>query len=254
MITALIVDDEEKNRETLAKMFDMFCPDVKVIGKAEDANSAYEIIQKDKPQVVFLDIEMPGGDGFSLIEKFDTIDFQIIFTTAHAAYAIKAIKFAALDYLLKPINLNELKVAVEKAIANKDSKSNLELDKKIEVLKDNRVNNNFEFQKIALSTLEGIEYYSIDQILRCEADRAYCKFHFVGGKQILVSKPLSEFEELLNECNFYRVHKSNMVNLAHIKKYVRGAGGYVILSDDSHVDVSVRRKEDLMVVLSGKFN
>ncbi|MFI5204707.1 MAG: LytR/AlgR family response regulator transcription factor [Flavobacteriales bacterium] len=252
MITAVIVDDEEKNREGLAKMLDQFCPDVRVVGKAENISSAKEIIQQEKPQVVFLDIEMPGGDGFSLIEEFEKPDFQVIFTTAHAAYAIKAIKFAALDFLLKPININELKVAIEKAIANYTNKTDTGLKQKINVLRENRTNDKFDFQKIALPTIDGIEYYAINMILRCEADRAYCKFYLSTGKQILVSKPLSEFEDLLTECNFFRIHKSNMVNLNHIKKYVRGSGGYVVLSDDSHVDVSVRRKEELMSILERK--
>lgn len=249
MITAVIVDDEEKNREALAKMLDQFCPDVQVVGKAENVSFAKEVILKEKPQMVFLDIEMPGGDGFSLIEEFEKPEFQVVFTTAHAAYAIKAIKFAALDFLLKPININELKVAVEKAINNHANKTDTGLKQKINILRQNRNNDQFDFQKIALPTTDGTEYYSIDSILRCEADRAYCKFYLTTGKQILVSKPLSEFEDLLSECNFFRIHKSNMVNLNHIKKYVRGAGGYVVLSDDSHVDVSVRRKDELMSIL-----
>ncbi len=249
-VTALIVDDEYKNRESLAKLIDQFCYGVEVIGQSENVKSAKEFIDNNKPQIVFLDIEMPGGNGFTLLEKFKNPEFQLIFTTAHADYAIKAIKFAALDYLLKPINVNELKIAVEKAIQNISSDKNDSLNKKIDVLKVNQQNEGFNFKKIALPSLDGIEFYEIEEILRCEADRAYCKFYLINGKRITVSKSLREFEDLLNECNFFRVHKSNMINLSHIKKYVKGKGGYVVLSDDSHVDVSVRKKEMLMEVLA----
>jgi two-component system LytT family response regulator len=249
-VTALIVDDEHKNRETLVKLIDQFCYGIKVIGQAENVQAAKEFIDTNKPQIVFLDIEMPGGNGFTLLEKFDKPDFQLIFTTAHADYAIKAIKFAALDYLLKPINVNELKIAVEKAIESVQNSSSQHLDQRFNVLKDNQKNEGFDFKKIALPSLEGIEFYEINEILRCEADRAYCNFYLTNGQKITVSKSLREFEELLSECNFFRIHKSNMVNLGHIKKYIKGKGGYVVLSDDSHVDVSVRKKELLMEVLA----
>ncbi len=251
MLKAIIVDDEEKNREGLARMIDQFCHDISVVGKAESVATARSAIESHQPDIVFLDIEMPGGNGFSLLEEMPNPNFQVIFTTAHADYAIKAIKFAALDYLLKPININELKTAVEKAILSMNvvQDDNL-LKKKFEVLKDNRKNEGFDFEKIALPTSDGIDFYEISEILRCEADRAYCKFHMLNGQKVVVSKPLKEFEDLLEECNFFRVHKSNMINLRQIKKYVKGKGGYLILSDDSHVDVSVRRKEALMEVLA----
>ena len=249
MVTALIVDDENKNRESLAKLIDQFCYGVEVIGNAENVKTAEEFINKNQPQIVFLDIEMPGGNGFTLLEKYDNPEFQLIFTTAHADYAIKAIKFAALDYLLKPININELKVAVEKAINNINSQSE-SLDKRFHVLKDNQKNEGFDFKKIALPSLDGIEFYDLTEILRCEADRAYCNFYLTNGNKITVSKSLREFEDMLSECNFFRIHKSNMVNLSHIKKYIKGKGGYVVLSDGSHVDVSVRKKEMLMEVLA----
>jgi two-component system LytT family response regulator len=252
MPTAVIVDDEEKNREALAKMLDQFCHDVQVVAKAKNAAEAKDVIERDKPDIVFLDIEMPGGDGFSLLESFDRPNFHIIFTTAHAAYAIKAIKFAALDYLLKPINLNELKIAVEKAVNMRITGHDEWLPEKIDVLKSNRSNSHFDFKRIALPNGDGIDFYDIKDILRCEADRSYCKFYLDGGKEILISRSMGEFEDLLNECNFFRVHKSHMVNLHHIKKYVRGTGGYVILSDNSHVDVSIRRKDELMQVLAIK--
>ncbi len=251
MVNALIVDDEQNNREALAKMLDQFCPDVHVVDKVGSVAEAIESIGNHDPKIVFLDVEMPGGNGFTLLEQIDNPNFHVIFTTAHAAYAVKAIKFAALDYLLKPINLNELKVATEKAIKSiNNGQSEGDKARKIEVLRDNRTKESFDFSKIALPTIDGIEFYKVDDILRCEADRSYCKFYLNDGKSIVVSKPLKEYEDLLSECNFFRIHKSNMVNLGHVTKYVKGKGGYVVLTDGSHVGVSHRKKDDLMNILS----
>ena len=250
MIKAIVVDDEVKNREGLSKMISQFCHDVEVCATAESVEMAIDEIEKHDPDLVFLDIEMPEQNGFELLEQIESPKFQVIFTTAHAEYAIKAIKFAALDYLLKPINLNELKAAVERAVnrASNPIKDN-RLKERLSVLSESRTKGNFSFQKIALPSSEGLEFYNISKILRCEADRAYCKFYLDSGNSVLVSKPLSEFEDLLSECNFFRIHKSNMINLDHVTKYVKGRGGYVILSDGSHADVSARRKDELMNVL-----
>lgn len=251
MITAIIVDDDEVNRDSLEKMIDQYFPDVQIIGKADSVQNTKKLLKASYPDILFLDIEMPNGNGFELLTAEISQDMHVIFTTAHAEYAIKAIKFAAFDYLLKPINLNELKAAVEKAInAKSRHNSNNILSNKISILQDNHKNGKYDFKKIALPSVEGLEFYETKNILRCEADRAYCNFYTTNGKKIVVSKPLKEFEDILAECNFFRVHKSNMVNLTHIKKYVRGNGGYVILSDDSLVTVSVRRKEELMTILS----
>jgi len=251
MVNAIIVDDEEKNRESLAKLINQFCFDVNIIDKVESAAEAKKSINKNKPQILFLDIEMPGGDGFQLLQELEKPKFEVIFTTAHANYAIKAIKFAALDFLLKPINVNELKIAIERAVEKIDNNGGSELNsKQFGVLKSNVNKNNFDFNKIALPTLDGIDFYDVDDIIRCEAERAYCNFYTIRGEKILVSKSLKEFEELLTECNFYRIHKSHMVNLKHIKKYFKGKGGQVLMSDESFVDVSVRRKDDLMKVLA----
>lgn len=246
MIKAIVVDDEVKNREGLSKMISQFCHYVDAVGEAESVDAAIELIDEHNPELVFLDIEMPEKNGFALLEHYDEPEFQVIFTTAHAEYAIKAIKLAALDYLLKPVNLNELKVAVEKAIREA---ANNDQDERLSILKESRGQGDFKFQRIALPTSEGVEFYTISDILRCEADRAYCRFHMSNKQAIIVSKPLSDFEDMLQECNFMRIHKSNMVNMSHVRKYVKGRGGYVVLTDGSHVDVSVRRKDEVMKAL-----
>lgn len=250
MTKAIIIDDEEINRKTLSKMLDLYVPDIEVVGLAESSDEGLKLIESKHPEIVFLDIEMPEKTGFDMLKEIKNPTFQIIFTTAHAEYAIKAIKFAALDYLLKPINLNELKIAVEKAIkALKDGEN---ISGKIDIVTANKPSTHFEFNKIALPTLDGIEFYNTEDIIRVEADRAYCKFYLKSGKEILVSKSLKEYEDILEECNFFRTHKSHMVNLSTIMKYVKGKGGYVILEDGSHVDVSVRKKEQLISLLAKK--
>lgn len=254
-VTCIIVDDEVQNQEVLARMIDLFCPSVKVLGKANNVEQAVKLIKDTKPDVVFLDIEMPGGNGFTLFDKIKNPSFYTVFTTAHAEYAIKAIKFAAFDYLLKPINLTELKQAVEK-IAEKIQSGFLTTNdsghKMADVLRTNRKNHNYDFTKIALPTSEGIEFYELSDILRCEADRAYCVFHMLNKKRIMVSKSLKEYEDILAEANFFRVHKSNMINVKHVTKYLKGKGGFVQLVDGSLVAVAVRKKEEFFQCLKNQ--
>ncbi|MEX1003081.1 MAG: LytTR family DNA-binding domain-containing protein [Crocinitomicaceae bacterium] len=247
MITCVIVDDEEHVRSSLTKMLDMFCPNVRILGTAENISRAKELIEERQPNLVFLDVEMPGGSGFELLESLDNINFQVVFTTAHAAYAIKAIRYAAMDYLLKPINVDELKEAVNKCA---NSKTNPQaLNQQVEVLKTNRRNENFVFSKIALPTAEGMEFFNLKDVIRCEADRAYCKFHLTDKKKIHISKPMSEYQEILTQGNFIKVHKSNIVNLSHVEKYIKGKGGQLVLTDGSLVNVAVRRKEAVVNAL-----
>ena len=250
MLTAILVDDEEKNRVTLERMLSNFCPQVNILGKADSVRAAIALIEKETPDVVFLDIEMPGGNGFELIEHYEEPAFEVIFTTAHDLYAINAIKFSALDYLLKPLNIKELKEAVDRAEKKKGRKSEADNKKRFQALRSNLAQPDKKFTKIAMPTSEGIEFIEADDILIAQADRSYAKFHLANGKNIIVSQPLGDYEELLEQCNFFRVHKSHMVNLNHIEKYVKGKGGYVIMKDGSHVDVSVRRKEMLLRVLT----
>lgn len=247
MITCVIVDDEKHVRESLTKMLEMFCPNVSIKGVATNIKEAKELILEKKPHLVFLDVEMPSGSGFDLLESLDKIDFKVVFTTAHAVYAIKAIKYAAMDYLLKPINVDELKDAVSKCAEHQ-----LDTDayqKQAEVLKSNRQAENFAFSKIALPTSDGIEFFDLEDIIRCEADRAYCKFHLTNNKKIHISKPMSEYEEILSQTNFLKVHKSNIVNLNHVVKYVKGKGGDLVMTDGTLVNVAVRRKDEVVQAL-----
>lgn len=246
MLNAIIVDDEVQSRETLERMLVNFCPEVEILGKAASVAEALPLIDEKQPNVVFLDIEMPGGNGFTLLEHYEEFPFEVIFTTAHDLYAINAIKFSALDYLLKPVNIRELQEAVKRAEKKVGEKSEDDRRQKIDALKSNLAQGEQQFTKIALPTSEGIDFIEIDNVIRVEAERSYSNFHLKGRKKIMVSKPLSEYEALLEACNFFRVHKSHMINLNHLEKYVKGKGGYVIMNDDSHVDVSIRRKDSLL--------
>lgn len=244
-IRSILVDDEQRHHDILGKMLTTFCPSVDLLGDAYSVKEAVSLINEVKPHLVFLDIEMPEGNGFTLFDHFEDPPFEVIFTTAHDLYAINAIKYAALDYLLKPINIQELKQAVARAqkILTKQAPSRGE---EYQVLKENMQLQDKRFTKIALRSSEGIDFVEANRLLRVEANHVYSNFHLDNGKVIMVSKPLGDFEALLESCNFFRVHKSHMVNLSHVDKYIKGKGGYLILKDGSHVDVSVRKKEALL--------
>ncbi|SHG89851.1 LytR/AlgR family response regulator transcription factor [Flagellimonas flava] len=245
-IKAIIVDDEARHHETLGKMLGNFCPEIEILGNAQNVSEAVSLIMDKSPQIIFLDIEMPGGNGFTLFDHFEEPPFEVIFTTAHDLYAINAIKYAALDYLMKPINIRELQDAVARAAKVINKKGVTVSSEKINVLKSNLKLEDQRFTKIALPSSDGIDFIEAEAIIRAEAERSYSNFYLQSGKKILVSKPLKEYEALLEQCNFFRVHKSHMINLTHLEKYVKGKGGYVIMKDGSHVDVSVRKKDDLL--------
>jgi two-component system LytT family response regulator len=247
MLRCIIVDDEKQVRLSIAKMINMFCPDVEIVGSAANISEAKSLILSESPDVVFLDVEMPGGSGFDLLESLENVDFKVIFTTAHAAYAIKAIKYSAMDYLLKPLNVQELEEAIRKC-KERSSDSNHYNDQ-VTLLNRNMALGHNNFSKIALPTAQGIEFRDVDDIIRCEADRAYCNFYFNGGKKMLISKPMAEYEEILTEANFLKVHKSNIVNIKYISKYIRGKNGELVLSDGSIVIVANRRKKDVCQAL-----
>jgi two-component system LytT family response regulator len=248
MIEAVVVDDERKGRELLVKILQTYCNDIEVVGQAETANQAYEVISATKPKLVFLDIEMPNGTGFDLLKMFAKIEFDIIFTTAYDHYAIKAIKYAAIDYLLKPIDIDELQEAVFKVQSkvNQETKGQPE---NIEVLLSALTNANL-VKKIAIPDQEGVAIVEISDIIRCQADSNYTLIFLKDGSKLVSTKTLKEYNNLLDEAVFKRVHNSFLININHIKKYIKGDGGQVVMSDDSIVEVSRRRKNDLLDALT----
>ena len=241
---AIIIDDEEKGRKILQSLIESYCRDVEVVATASDADEAYTLITKHKPDVIFLDIEMPNGNGFYLLEKFNEIPFQVIFTTAYDSYAIKAIKYHALDYLLKPIDIDELKQAVEKI---KIQKQNGQPETRyMEFLASRKL----EFSgRIGLPIKEGVVFLAISDIIWIESDGNYCTFHAADSKKYVVSKNLGEYEELLPCNEFFRAHKSHLINVKKVKKYIRTDGYYVEMEDGALVEIARRKKDEFLNIM-----
>ena len=243
MIEAIIIDDEMHCRKTLAILLKEYCPEVQVVDQCSDADEGLKSIAKFNPDLVFLDIEMPGMNGFDMLEQFSEIPFAVVFTTGYDQYAIKAFRFYAIDYLLKPIEPKGLINAVHKVKTQKQLPSADQFQMLL-----NKINNREEiFPKIPVPTSDGFDLIPIDQVLFCEAKDNYTYFNLKNKKKIIACRMLKEVEEQLNDFSFFiRVHNSYIVNIKEVKKYVRGEGGYVIMSDDSTVNVSRSRKEILL--------
>ncbi len=239
---ALIIDDEEESRNLLEKSIASYCRDIAVVGMASSGEEAYKLILQQNPDLIFLDIEMPNGSGFDLLKKFRDISFEVIFVTGFDHYALNAIKFNCLDFLLKPLNIDELIEAVEKArvqVENKDLKKRI--NNLLANLKQPAANN-----KIALPTIEGIEFLPVNSIIRLEANGPCTWIYADGQKKILSSKILKEFEQLLGGFSFFRTHRAHIVNLEFVHKFIKTEGGYLIMSDNTNVPVSRRNREALL--------
>lgn len=243
MLKALIVDDEKKSRESLKILLEDFCDNIEVAGLASSVDEAYNLIQSSAPEIVFLDIQINRETGFDLLNKLRNIDFEVVFTTAFSEYAIEAIKFSAIDYLLKPINIDQLKGAVDKA----ESKvKNFSFREKLDYLLHNFKSESSENFKLVLPTSDGLMFINFKDILYCEASSNYTIFHMRDGKKYIVSKTLKEYEDILANYNFFRIHNSFLVNLREIKKYVKGEGGHVVMTNEQMLDVSKRKKETFL--------
>lgn len=219
------------------------CPDLSVVGLAENVKEGVEMIERFQPDLVFLDISMPDGSGFDLLEKVSGHKFELIFATASDQHAIRAIKYSACDYLLKPIDIEELKAAVEKVLAKKRSSPNMEnLQFLIQHLK--RADENF--QKITLPTGNAYEIVNIKDIIRCEADGSYTTFYLGDKRKLMISAGLKHYEELLPENDFIRVHHHHLINMNHVVRFLKEDGGYAVMSDGSKIEISRRKKEAFM--------
>jgi two-component system LytT family response regulator len=248
MLKAIIVDDEPNCSESLGLMLKRYCHEVELSAICNSGDSALKEIPLHHPQLVFLDIEMPHMNGFELIEKLPEINFELIFTTSYDQYAIKAIKFSALDYLLKPVDREELKKAVQKVMQRQQPPLPQQLEILLQKL-NQPVNSNL---KIAIPTMEGLQMIQVDSIISCTSDSNYTNFHLKNKQKITASRTLKDIEEMLEGRSFFRVHNSHLVNLNEIHKYVKGEGGYLIMSDDTNIDVSRSRKEMLLHKLQPK--
>ena len=242
MLKAIIVDDEPYCCESLATLLERFCPEVKISAICNSGQEALTAIAEIKPHLVFLDIEMPYMNGFELLEKLPAIDFELVFTTSYDQYAIKAFRFSALDYLLKPIDREELQKAVKKVVDRKHSP----IPQQLEILLQKINHPNIPIQRIALPTMEGLQLVPVNSIISCASEGNYTTFLMKDKQKIVVSRPLKEVEEMLAEHSFFRVHYSYLVNMNEIEKFIKTDGGYLIMSDGSYVDVSRSKKEILL--------
>jgi two-component system LytT family response regulator len=243
MIKAILVDDEIHCLDTLHILIGDYCPDVQIVAQCSSAKHALEAVDRHHPELVFLDIEMPVMNGFEFLEQFKEIRFAVIFTTSYDQYAIKAIRFSALDYLLKPIDPKELITAVRKV----QVQPHLPYAEQFEILMNHVNKKENRFQKIALPTSDGFELIPADQVIKCEADDNYTHLYLKNNTRIVVCRTLKEMEEQLQPYTiFLRVHHSYLVNLNEVNRYIRGEGGYLIMSDHSTVNVSRSRKDALL--------
>jgi two-component system, LytTR family, response regulator len=241
---AVIIDDEKRTRELIAKLIESFELGIETFPIGENVTSGLKAIEDIHPDIVFLDIQMPDGTGFDLLKMIPQKNFEVIFITAHEEFAIKAIKFSALDYILKPIDPEELKKSIEKAIESIDHKRE---DTQFEALQQNIQPS--QKRRLVLKTQESVHVVDLDKIIRCEADRNYTSFYLIDHKKILVSKTLKDYETLLTGHNFLRVQQSHLVNLDYVDRYDKAHGGTVIMKDGSEVPISPAKRDIFFKIL-----
>lgn len=246
MYKALIVEDEKHSWEFLRNLIATYCPSLQVVGIANNVDEGVAAIKQYQPDIVFLDIEMQTGTGFDLLQKFPKPDFEVIFTTAYDHYAIKAIKFSAVDYLLKPIDIEELKQSVEKALEKKQNQTG---QVALQMLLKNLQSPKQSEQSITLSTSNGFEFIPLKDIVRIEASGPYSHFFLKGTKKIIVSRHLKEYEMLLSDHGFYRIHNSHIINLDEVKRMAKSDGGYAIMSDDEPIAISPKKKDEFLTLI-----
>ncbi len=244
MIRALIIDDEEQSRKLLISLLSFLPIKTEIVAEAEDVDTGIAAIKKHEPELVFLDIHLKNGLGFDILNQFINPFFQVIFTTAHDSYAIKAFRFSALDYLLKPVNPEELLEALKKTIQNRTSSE--ELNGKLQILDFNKKNKN---KKLALTNSEGIHFVDIHDIIFCKGEGSYTTFFLTNNRNILISKGIKEYDDLLNPYGFFRTHQSYIINLAQVNKLLKEDGGTLLMNNGSKICVSRRKKEKLLEIL-----
>lgn len=242
MLRILIVDDEAHMRDTLAKMLARHCPQAEIAGEADGVATGVKATQKLNPNLVLLDVQMADGTGFDLLKALPAIDFQVIFITAYDQYALQAFRFSAVDYLLKPVNPEHLITAISRAEVILQDHFRLQM----QALEENLNAMNHQNKKIILKTTEKIYLLELKNIISCESDNCYTLVNTTEANRIMISKTLKEFDDMLSGCGFYRIHKSHLINLSHIKRFEKQDGGYVILTNDLKIPVALRKREELM--------
>lgn len=243
MLKSIIVDDEKHCVDRLSFLLEKYSDIIEITAICSTVEDAKKSIEKILPDILFLDVHLYEETAFDLLKKLDTINFEIVFITAFDNYAIDAFKYAALDYLLKPIEEESFEKTIDKL---KKKTSLKDIADKMDVLFYNLQNKNAAFNKIVVPTMEGLEFIKIDDIIRCQSDNTYTHIFLKGNKRKTVSKTLKHYENLLEQHHFFRIHHSHLVNISCIDKYIKGKGGYIITSDGAHIEVAVRRKEEFI--------
>jgi two-component system LytT family response regulator len=250
MITAVLIDDDEHLRKGMKSLLQRYAPDIRIIGEAESVTTGIEALQQLQPQVVFLDIHLADGTGFDILEEVaktqNKTNAHIVFITAHEQYALKAFKFSALDFLLKPVDPEDLLKSIQKIKEALEKNTSFE---HIDLLLENIRKKVDNFKRIALSTSEGIHLFEISDIIRCESQDNYTQFFIKNHKPLLISKTLKDYEELLKEHGFERIHQSHLINLSYLKSYIKTDGGYVVMADNSNLPIAQRKKERLQELI-----
>ena len=249
-ITAFIADDEFQSREVIKLLLGELFPELKIIGEADNVQDALSGIENKKPQLVFLDIQIRNETAFTLLDKLGTVNFEIIFTTAHNEYAVKAFRYSALDYLLKPTDAGELKTAVEKAKEKIRLKQN-SIAEQIQLLNHHLDHAKVTAGKIAIPSPEGMAFVSIQDIIYCHGHGNYTELYMVDQTKIISSRTLKLYEDILTDHTFFRAHKSYLINLAHIKSYLRGEGGTAVMSNGHEIEIARRNKVDFLNLYKG---
>lgn len=247
MITCILIDDEKNALEMMEWLLTTYCPQVEILAMCTSAQEGIAAINKLRPNVIFLDIEMPKMNGFDMLEQFDKLFFDVVFCTAYDQFAIKAFKYSALNYLLKPVDPDDLKATIARIEERKGlpTKAQFEL-----LLQSMRQPLRATPQRIALTTGDGMLFVHTAEIIYCEAESNYTTVVLQGGKKVVVSKVLKDIDEALSGPDFCRVHSSYLININHIKKYVRGDGGYLVMDDDTTISISRNRRQDFMELFS----
>lgn len=241
----VLVDDDTSVRDNLKTLLSIYAKDCEVIAEANGVKSGIECLKKNKPDLLLLDVEMQDGTGFDLLSIYGKLDFNVIFITGHNAYAIKAFKYSAIDYILKPVDPEELKAAFQKA---RDAKNLEEQNLAVSTLVDNKEKPDTD-KKIVLKDTEAVYLVSVKDIIRCESEANYTKFYLLDGRKLMISKTLKEYDQLFENQSFFRSHQSHLINLLHFDRYEKREGGIVQMKDGSTVPVAVRKKDALMQAL-----
>ncbi|MFY8037357.1 MAG: LytR/AlgR family response regulator transcription factor [Cyclobacteriaceae bacterium] len=243
---AILIDDENNALDMLEWILQKHCPHIQIIAKCDSPLVGLEEIKKHKPDLIFLDIEMPQLNGFDLLERLGPHDADVIFTTAYNQFAIRAFKICALDYLLKPIDPDDLKAAIQKAENKKSKVSTDQLDMLLSYMKQEKPKS----KRIALTASDHLVFVETDKIVYCESDSNYTIFFLTTGEKVMVSKTLKDVEEILEGMDFFRIHASYLINMKHVSKFTRGDGGYVVMSNNQHITVSRKKKDEFFELFS----